>query len=149
MEYDLLIRQQSQLVQLAQGLASASEALATSMSADETAISPSTACEILTNLMKTIMTLRNMTDVLRSRLVACLYRTGIGPAHVDVLTGETRETEASVLAADEDILRSATSLELAERCFSRARTAITTQVHEQVNSNSAATVRSRVCCTIR
>ena len=114
MEYDLLIRQQGQLVQLAQGLASASEALATSMSADETAIFPSTACELLTNLMNTIMTLRNMSDVLRSRLVACLYRTETGLSYVDLMTCELRGPEECILAADEDILRSATSLELAE-----------------------------------
>ena len=142
MEYDLWTRQDDQLVQLAQGLASASDALATSIGAEEAAISPSTACELLTSVMSTIMTLRRMTDGLRSRLVASLYRTETGLSYVDLMTCDLRDPEKSVLAADADILRSATSLELVERSLSRARTAIAAQPFEHAAGNPATTTRS-------
>lgn len=137
MEYDLSIRQHDQLVQLVDELASVSEALATSMGGDETAIAAPTAYEILTNLMDTLMTLSKTMEGVRGRLVASLYGTGIGLSHVALLTGGAREPEESLLAADADILRSSTSLELAERCLSRARNAMAAQVYEHAGGNPA------------
>lgn len=142
MEYDVLLRQHDQLVQRAQELASASEALAKGVAGDEAAIEAPTAYELLTNLMDTLMTLSRTTEGLRVRLVASLYRTGIGLAHVDLVTGETREPEESVLAAAADIFSSASSLELAERCLSRARNAIVAQVYEHATGNPATASRN-------
>lgn len=142
MEYDLLIRQHDQLVQRAQELASTSEALATSIGGDEAAISAPTAYELLTNLMDALMTLSRTTERLRMRLVASLYRTGLGLTHVDLVSGETCEPVESVLSADADILGSATSLELAERCLNRARNAIAAQVYEHATGNPVTTSRN-------
>ena len=142
MEYDLLIRQHDQLRQLAQELASAGEALATSLSGDETAIPAPTACELLTTLMETLVTLTRSTHGLRARLVASLYRTESGLSLVDLMTGKTRGPEEPVLAADADIFSSATLLELAERCLSRARNALSTQEKAPANGNPATTSRN-------
>ncbi len=89
--------------------------------------------------MDTLMTLIGTTHGLRARLVASLYRTESGLSLVDLMTDKTRDPEESVLAADADMLSSATSLELAERCLSRARNAIAAEVYKHANGNSVAT----------
>lgn len=142
MEHETFIRQHDQFVQLARELVSASEALATRMAGDEGAITFPTAYELLTNLMDTLMAVSRATQGLRVRLVASLYTTTIGLNHVYLATGETHDHEESVLAADADILLSATTLELAEMSLSRARNVIAAQVHDHANRNPDTTARS-------
>lgn len=142
MEYDLILCQHDRLMESAHEFLRAGETLAASLAGSETGIPAPTAYEILTNLMDTLMTMSRATQALRVRLVGSLYGTEIGLTHVDLVMSETRDPVESVLAADADIRSSASSLELAERCLSRARDAIAAQVNEQVNGDPATASRN-------
>lgn len=138
-----MIRQHDQLVQRAQELASAIEVLATSMGEDETAIPAPTACELLTKSDE------HTHDAAQNHGGAPLSTGGILLQHEKQSDGrrlghgETRDLPESALAAEATILSSAMSLELAERCPSRARNAISGKVYERVSGRGLNDVGSQ------